>query len=215
MPDHLGIGGVDKNLFEHVWAFHKQLEEREKHFNGLQSRYRALASTWLLAAFAGIGFVLTNTLPDLWPPSVIAVFLSFAGAIGITLLWTLDVLVYHELLMAGYVVGKRLEEEYAWLPPVRTNPRKPFTKSRVRWYIALFYASGVTVLCLSAVLISWSDRGPWLGAFSLLVGVALDTLIIRGTSHALRISEELEGHLQQSWPPETAVQPVPAAPPAS
>jgi len=207
MPDPIGIAGVDKDLFEHVWALVKQLDEREKHFNDLQSRYRALASTWLLAAFAGIGFVFTQTVTAPWPREVIAVAIALAGAVGITLLWVLDVLVYHELLIAGYVVGKRLEERYAWLPPVRTNFSKLTKRPAVRWYIAIFYIAGITILCSLAAAICWSCLGAWSGGILLLVAVILDAIVVSMTSRALTMKrKQLEKQLQ-SWPPDAPSQP--------
>ena len=34
--------------------------DQEKHFNGLETQYRLLASTWLLASLGAIGFLLKD-----------------------------------------------------------------------------------------------------------------------------------------------------------
>ncbi len=47
---------------EQLWNTYRELGEMERHFGNAQSRYRALASTWMLAAIAGIGFVLSKDL---------------------------------------------------------------------------------------------------------------------------------------------------------
>ena len=47
-----------------AWDVLKELGESERHFNNLETEYRKLASIWLLAGFAGIGFVLKSD-PDL------------------------------------------------------------------------------------------------------------------------------------------------------
>ncbi len=146
MSNPITITNVDKEFFDRVWALVKGLEDREKHFNDLQSRYRILASTWLLAAFAGIGFVFSTTLKAPVSTELVATSTALAGATGIMLLWVLDVVVYHDLLIAGYVAGKRLEDLFQWLSPVRTNFSK-LAQEPVRWYIAAFYMTGISILC--------------------------------------------------------------------
>jgi hypothetical protein len=46
--------------FDHIWEVYKHVAKFEHHFNTLQSTYRTLASTWLLAMFVGIGYVMAN-----------------------------------------------------------------------------------------------------------------------------------------------------------
>ena len=48
---------LDKNV---VVAIHENVTRSEQHFYTLQMEYRKLASGWLLAVFAGIGFLLSN-----------------------------------------------------------------------------------------------------------------------------------------------------------
>lgn len=103
-----------------VWVIVSELGENERHFNNLQHNYRTLASTWLLAMFAGIGYVLTaKDLPFI--PQPIIAFLGLAAACGITLLWNLDLRVYHQLLESCFVEGLKLEKKYNWLPRTRLN----------------------------------------------------------------------------------------------
>jgi hypothetical protein len=45
---------------ENVWKIVEVIEDSERHFNRLQHQYRALASAWILAMFAGIQYVLSN-----------------------------------------------------------------------------------------------------------------------------------------------------------
>lgn len=65
----------------------------ERHFNTVQSGYRTLASTWLLAAFAAIGFVLSTKLTLLVPRELVIAGIGMAASIGIYLLWIIDLLV--------------------------------------------------------------------------------------------------------------------------
>jgi hypothetical protein len=198
-----GIAGIEKTLFEQVWAIVKQLDEREKHFNDLQARYRTLASTWLLATFAGIGYVFTQSIASgvqlPWSRDAIAAAIALSGAVGITLLWVLDVLVYHQLLVAGYAAGARLEERYEWLPPIRKSSSKVGKKRHaVRWAIAIFYAVGISILCILASAICWSCVAPRSGAVFLLVGIVLDATIVVGTLRSLRRRRQLQEELG-SW----------------
>ena len=99
-----------------VWEIYKNLTEQCEHFNGIESTYRTLASTWLLAAFAGIGFVLKDIDSEHRPFFIAAI--AGAAAVGIFLLWLLDLMVYHRLLGAAFAEQLALESRHAWLPQV-------------------------------------------------------------------------------------------------
>lgn len=185
------IADVRPPLYDRVWAVLEALDEREVHFNEQQSRYRALASTWLLAAFAGIGFLYSEKVQTPVPRDLIAVLIAMGGAIGVALLWVVDVLVYHDLLVAGYAVGQQLEQAFPWLPPVRSNFSLLTRGPAVRWYIAGFYIAAIAVLVLLAAVISGlSARYWWLGSV-LLLGSIIVSLIIYFTRRALRRKREL------------------------
>ncbi len=186
MSDPVTLANVDKHLFDRVWALMRGLEDREKHFNELQSRYRTLASTWLLAAFAGIGFVFSTSLTTPVSTEVVAAAMALAGATGIMLLWVLDVVVYHDLLIAGYVAGQHLENLFQWLPPVRTNFAK-LAQEPVRWYIAAFYMSGISILCFIAAVSCWFWQGGYSGFLAAIVlfALVLDVVIVVWTRRAL------------------------------
>ena len=96
-----------------TWEMWKDLGDQCKHFNTLESGYRGLASTWLLAAFGGIGFILDGSLPK---QALLVSAVGAAAAIGIFLVWLLDIMVYHRLLAAVFSEQIRLEQEEAWLP---------------------------------------------------------------------------------------------------
>ena len=111
------------NDFERIWKIYCELGVIERHFNNVQSNYRALASTWLLAALAGIGFVISKELTLLIPSELIIVAIGIAAGIGVYLLWVLDLLVYQRLLDAAYIEARNLETNHEWLPQVRNNIR--------------------------------------------------------------------------------------------
>jgi hypothetical protein len=84
--------------------------------------------------------------------------IAIAGSVGITLLWILDVLVYHDLLIRYHVAGQHLEKVFDWLPPVRTHfdVEAPFLA--VRTYVGLFYVLGILVLCCGTMIILGISR---------------------------------------------------------
>ena len=69
----------------------------EWHFNQIQHQYRFLASSWLLAFFAALGYVYAAASSPI-DKNIIFFFLSLVSAIGLTLIWMLDIKVYHQLL---------------------------------------------------------------------------------------------------------------------
>ena len=185
MIDGRSLPQVPQEVFDRVWGIVKALDDREKHFNDLQVRYRTLASTWLLAAFAGIGFVLFSEKGQPpFPREMLSIGICIAGAFGIFLLWLFDVLVYHDLLVAGYAVGRQLEDSFPWLPPVRSNFRWLTRGPAVRWYIASFYLGGISVLSLLGFAMSFYWQSPcrhWLAAMILVILLFLDSVIIYST----------------------------------
>ena len=190
---------IDDELYLRVWEVVKTLDEREKHFNDLQAEYRSLASTWLLAAFAGIGFVLSTTLTPSVPVEALVTGIAIAGAIGIALLWVLDVLVYHDLLVVGYVAGQHLERVFPWLPPVRTQFRRQRRLKPVRKYVALFYTAGIVVLCLAAATVIIASGKAKVWAFIALgVAIALSVVIYWLTNRALLATADFEPWITDS-----------------
>lgn len=76
----------------------------------MQSRCRVLASTWLLAAFGGVGYVIGKDFKsDVIISSAAGSLIALAGGTGIFLLWLVDVVVYHRLLVAVTKAAGELE----------------------------------------------------------------------------------------------------------
>lgn len=78
----------------------KLITSAEHHFNNLTFNIRALASTWLLATFAGIGWIIKD-MPEgaetvLIDKVDLIVALCGGGSIGIFVLWILDLKVYRK-----------------------------------------------------------------------------------------------------------------------
>jgi len=53
---------MQPEALQHIWNFYIELGLMERHFNEIQAGYRRLASTWMLAVLAAIGFVLSTKL---------------------------------------------------------------------------------------------------------------------------------------------------------
>ncbi len=153
---------------------YNELGTYERHLNQMQHQYRVLASTWLLAAFAGTGTILSQELGLTYREPVIVAIALF-GAVGITLLWNLDLRVYHQLLEACFAEGLKLERQHVWLPRMRSNmlhtQNDVGALPRLKW----FYIAGNAVVLLvgGLFLARWSYNfgGPLLS-----VGVALSAL---------------------------------------
>ena len=140
---------------ELIWKMTAEVFAGERHFNTMQNHCRTLASTWLLAAFAGVGFV--HTKDQFTDAHSAAGLIAVAAAIGVFLIWIIDVKIWHRLLLAYTLAGHRLEAEHPWLPPVRANIRASRGRFPVRVHLSLFYAVGVLVLSAIAAFSFWSS----------------------------------------------------------
>jgi hypothetical protein len=143
MPHEVETPATQATLQTQIaWDVLKELGEAERHFNNLETEYRKLASIWLLAGFAGIGFVLKSD-PDLVVPREVAIAgIGLATSVGIFLLWIVDLLVYHRLLDACFTEAQKVEQQHPELPQVRTSMglghRGRVVTTRLRWfYVAL------------------------------------------------------------------------------
>lgn len=113
------------NCASEIWSFVTEIGKAERDFNSLQAGYRKLASTWFIAVFGGLGFLLKpvgvpgGEIQLGFEEPLLVVGLSFAGYIGILVLWLVDIAVYHGLLVSYFRQGRKLEETHTWLPQVR------------------------------------------------------------------------------------------------
>jgi len=192
---------VDPEKFENVWKVFTELGVAERHFNDLQTRYRALASTWLLASFAATGFILSQTNLSIPIDRLLLIAgVGVAASIGILLLWNLDLKVYHQLLSAGFAEGCRLEQAYPWLPQIRTGMRNRVGRRGVLPRVIWFYICGNSiVLAISGVALGvWACR---FGIPALVLTVAVTIAVIAGSGTYLLVStqsEETDDHEERN-----------------
>jgi hypothetical protein len=145
------------NERELIFKAYCELGQIERHHSNIQSSYRTLASTWMLAAFAGIGFVISaKEFPFDIPRELFVLAIAFAGGIGLVLLWVLDLMFYQRLLDAAFAEARQLEVTHDWLPQPRNNMRAILAGKGLQiviwYYIAL---TEVMVLIVGAGLVSF------------------------------------------------------------
>ena len=120
----LGRAAKSDNERERIFKAYCELGQIERSHSNIQSSYRTLASTWMLAAFAGIGVVISTKGEFAFPiPRELLLVVTLAGAVGLGLLWVLDLLFYQRLLDAAYIEAKDLEDRHRWLPQPRNTMR--------------------------------------------------------------------------------------------
>ena len=167
-PYERTVGNKAGDFMDEIEVY-KELGTYERHFNQMQSVCRSLASTWLLATFAGIGYIFEKFTANYGSTGVrlAAALVALAGGTGICLLWIIDVVVYHRLLVAVTEQSKKLETEHKnVLPQLREAFKKAANshflgKERsARNKMSLFYGFPATFLstvafaCLVAIAVS-------------------------------------------------------------
>ena len=159
------------------WEILKGLGVSEPQFNSLETEYRKLASIWLVASFAGTGFLLRND-PRMAIPRDLAIGgIGLAASLGILLLWIADMLVYHRLLDPCFSEANRIEAPFPELPQVRTQMGRSqaaggrVVTTRLRWfYMAL---SAAPLVFSSPFVAIWSARVRGAGMALLVISTAL------------------------------------------
>ncbi|MFT4217475.1 MAG: hypothetical protein QM619_09885 [Micropruina sp.] len=174
-----------------AWEVLVELGVQERHFNDLESRYRTLASTWLLATFAGLGFIATQEVYISFPREILMSIVAFAGSSGIYFLWNLDIMVYHKLLDACFLAGVLLENETEGLPKFRTEMLRsaPKTGGVLRRIILFYIGSIIVVTSLGVIIfISWLQTiwgwPAWILAVLAVFGIVVLIRYIRDRSLA-------------------------------
>lgn len=137
---------VDDQYFSRVWQVVREIGETERHFNSLESQYRLLSSTWLLSSFVGMGFVLKTEAAfpvDKW---WLIMAICLVSSLGIFMLWRIDLLVYHKLLHSAFSVGTEMENEFRFLPGIRSKMLESQGGTDVTKTIVLFYSVCINLL---------------------------------------------------------------------
>ena len=145
--------GLNQSEREHLWNTYVELGTMERHFGDAQLRCRALASTWFLAMFAGIGFLISKDIKG-FSPDVLLAAIGFFSAAALFVMWVIDLIIYQRLLDAAFIEGMSLEEAQPWLPQVRLNRRELLKGTgliRFSRYYAIAFGVAWVVGCISAI----------------------------------------------------------------
>lgn len=146
---------------------YKELGTYERHFNQMQNVVRGLASTWLLAAIAGLGYIMDKDSNALgMDVRTIGSLIALAGGSGIGLLWVLDIVVYHRLLVAVTKASKQIEADHQidGFPQLRlaweNEASQPFAgiPGSARTKISWFYGFPMVFMSIASVKLLYDAR---------------------------------------------------------
>ncbi|HLK27344.1 MAG TPA: hypothetical protein VKT28_02095 [Puia sp.] len=144
---------IDDKKFNRILELMKEITNMEQHFNDLETKYRILASQWLLASFAAIGFILTKdpALPfnKLW----LAMGICSVSSIGIFQIWRMDLMVYQQLLRAAFYEGVKLEKKFSFLPQIKNGMISRVKKGDVTQTLVYYYSVSISVLLITGFAI--------------------------------------------------------------
>lgn len=174
-----------------AYGFYSQLKLHKEHFSTMQNRYRALTSTWLLASFAGIGFLLSCYINLPFNVLIGVLILCLCGSFGITLIWVLDIVLYNKLWLMAVLELAKLEKEHSWLPKINTLTLAARNNKKYQTYQTYFYIGIITVFVLIStfIFIYYFDFNIWL---AILIGFFGLGLLIFISYFMLKTSGELE-----------------------
>ncbi len=163
----------------------QELGHQERHLTAQQTRYRGLASVWLLATFVATGVVLTSADIALsLHPMLLISLAGVSGGAGLILLWNMDLMVTNRLVDAVFIEGLRLEQRHGQLPPVRHNMMALYGGRGVLEKVAAFYYSSIVFCGLVAgiAMTAWTaeirpELTGWVGLAAVAVlGLTLATM---------------------------------------
>lgn len=154
-----------------------ELGAYERDLGATQSRYRTVALAWLAGTALGALQILTS--PGLaldLHPLLLLTAVGAVGALGLILMWNLDLMVSNRLLDAVLIEGLRLEQRHDHLPAVRTNMMALYGGRGVLERVWAFYAVSVsaTVMLSGLSMTGWTaelrpDLVPWVALASFAV----------------------------------------------
>jgi hypothetical protein len=144
-------------------------------------------------------------------PLFAAAAIAGLGAVGIGLLWNLDLLVYHRLLDAAFYTGYEIEKSHPELPPLRIHMLRSTGSGGVIRHVLLFYIGGIDVLVAAATLFAsfgLHARAPawlWLSAaipmVAMMIVVAVFMVRVTNgyTSRLRALFQPEDGRGMQRW----------------
>lgn len=147
------------------YGLYSKLRTYLYHFNIQKLKCKLLATTWLLASFVGIGFLLSGQLdPSLGSNLPILVLgLCLLSVCGIMLLAFLDVGVYHRNIESIFSCELEFENKYPHLSNTMGNMAKLLNRTKtgpVIFDIAIYMVYSSTLLLIAAFSLVVSEENP-------------------------------------------------------
>jgi hypothetical protein len=133
-----------------VASTYSKLLEGGRHHGAIQTGYRIMASTWLLATFAAIGFLLSGDVLLPFSHLLGVTIACLLGIVGLYLIWYEDTFVQEMLLDIHVVEALLLEERHNWLPQVHHNFLHLYKHSNARIVKVLFFMGCKSILVFIA-----------------------------------------------------------------
>jgi len=104
------LSGDEESL---AYVIFSELVNYENHYNIIQNKYKGLATTWFVATFIGIGYVLSGYETGISASIYLTtMFLCFISALGIFFLWFLDAGVYYKMIESIFSEIIHIEEKF-------------------------------------------------------------------------------------------------------
>jgi hypothetical protein len=143
---------INDTEFDRLWEITKEINENIRHYNEHQTKYRVLASQWLIAAMAGIGF-LFDAKTGLPFNNLLLIFLiSLISASGILQLWRMDLVVLQRIIASFFSAGFTLEQENPSLPQIKARIYKYVPHKNAGQNLFYFYYFMIGLFLLLALL---------------------------------------------------------------
>ncbi len=157
----------------------------KSHFNELQMKVRAIASTWILAGFGAIAYFIKSSAPVLifFSSYTMINLMCLMVVVGLLILWVLDQIVYQRLFNASFVAGLYEEFINPKVPPIRFLMIVGSEyKGMARWYntfyflpMAVFTVFSSASLVLELVGQSANQKT---NVVSIIIGITLIIIVI-------------------------------------
>lgn len=158
-----------------IYGLHCLLDEFERHLEIISTRYKYIALTWLLATYAAIGFLMSTDMKGvIFDHYVWITIISMIGVIGVSLLWHLDMNIYHRFWAAVLIEEIHMENSYPFLLQSRRNAFEiDESRERILSQGFLYLISNTLLIMTMGVSCSFLFRDSASTMISLLFGCAL------------------------------------------
>lgn len=158
-----------------IYGMYTEYIKNIKHFDLLQTYYRLLSSTILLASFLAIGFLFSSQAKSIPIDRTLSVLLiTFISSSLMISLWHLDLIFFERLMVSNFAEAFRLELNNEWLPKVHSNISvfNKFHDSPTN--VAIYYIGSISSLFLTTGLIiaySLAQYGVWVICIVILITI--------------------------------------------